>query len=142
MTARFTLPFHKEFRYMLNFETGLYEIDNFPLGVLTLPTKFKIEITQRKEIVDSEYIIRGKKEKWENKILTGLRKISDCWFYGDTIKSKKKSYILFNISDNKQEILIFLFGGFYPATPQHRQNLNDYFICEQKERHITSLCSI
>ena len=128
MTARFKLPYHIKFKYTLNIETGLYQLADFPLSKISLPIIFKIEETQKREIVDAKYIIRGKREKWEDKILTGLRGITANWYYGDTIRNKKKSYLIIHTSENNFEVTIYMFRGFYPATPIHRTNLNNKFI--------------
>lgn len=128
MTARYKLPIHNAFKYTLNSETGLYQLVDFPLSKILLPITFKIEETQKRDIVDAKYIIRGKREKWEDKILTGLRCITANWYYGDTIRNKKKSYLIIHISENNLEVTIYMFKGFYPSTPVYRTNLNNDFI--------------
>lgn len=126
--VQFNFPLSKKHIYTLNLENGFYELSKFPLGFFRLPETFKIEPTQKKEIVDSEYIIRGRKGVWDQKILTGLRRINTNWFYGDHFHKGKKNFLLFQIACHNKTIDVFYFSGFYPKGNLQRERLIYKFI--------------
>ena len=122
-----SLPRHEKLRYVLNYETGCYELSNAPVGFAKMPPVMKIEPTQETDLIRTQHLLRGRNGQWDKRILTGLAPISGGWFYGDHFNKGKKSLIVFHFSDDKSELVAYYCSNYYPMhRTQRDQSVRDF----------------
>jgi len=114
-------PDFKELKYKFNSETRYYEQTNAPLSFTKIPFDLKVEETQRRDIIKTKHIIRSRIKNRKYKFLTGLIPTGNKnQYYGDHLEftkgKRKKSFIIFQFSENKRELIIYFFNHFtlYP----------------------------
>jgi len=114
-------PGHKYLTFTLNTGTGYYQMTNGELGFQKVPNELKLEGTQRKDIIKSDFIIRSRVINGKYQFFSGLLKTNfENWYFGDfyEIKNgiKRNSFILFRFSPDQIHLDIFFFNHFklYP----------------------------
>ncbi len=115
------LPDHKYLTFALNAGTGYYEMTAGELGFQKVPNELKIEGTQRRDIIKSDFIIRSRVINGKYTFFTGLLKTNfENWYFGDFYETrngiKKNSFILFRFTPDQIHLEIFFFNHFklYP----------------------------
>lgn len=137
------LPEHKELKYKFNSETRYYEQTNAPLSFTKVPFDLKVEETQRKDIIKSNYIIRSRIKNGKHKFFTGLKPTGyKNQYYGDHyeyVKGKKKnSFIIFQFSDNKRELTVYFFNHFTLYPKERLKFITNFMISLNKKREATT----
>lgn len=130
MTNAIILPHHVTLRYVLNYETGCYELSVTPVGFTRMPPVMKVEPTQATDRIRTQHLLRGRNGKWDKRILTGIAPIADGWFYGDHFANRKKSLILFHFSNDKRGLVAYFCSNFYPMHRTQRGQIIQQFIQE------------
>ena len=128
MIATSTLPHHITLRYVLNLETGCYELSNAPVGFSRMPPIVKVEPTQETDRIRTQHLLRGRNGKWDKRILTGIAPITEGWYYGDHFTNGKKSLIVFHFSEDKQELVAYYCSNYYPMHRTQRNQIVRDFI--------------
>lgn len=120
-TTKTGTPEYKQLIFKLNPETSYYQLIRGVLGFTKVPDELKVEPTQRKEIIKSDYIIRGRIQNGRYSFFTGLLKTNfDGWYFGDYFEihngNKKNSFILFHFSPDQTRFEMYYFNHFklYP----------------------------
>ena len=88
-----------------------------------MPPVFKVEPTQEKDRIKTEHLIRGRRGKWDEKILTGLAPFRENWYFGDQYERGKKSLICFHFTPDKRRCTAIFCNNFYPANPTLRDEI-------------------
>ena len=114
-------PDHKHLFFKLNQETGYYKLIRGVLGFQKVPDELKLETTQRKELIKSDFIIRSRVKNGKYRFFTGLLKTNfENWYFGDYFEIrngiKKNSFILFHFSQDQTGFEVYFFNHFklYP----------------------------
>jgi len=81
--------------------------------VADLPDSISIQETRMTERIHSPLVVIDRKRKT---FITGLKKYSWDWHYGDLWNGKEKELLIFQIKVNK--VVVFHFPGFYPDSPR------------------------
>ena len=123
-----TLPRHVTLRYVLNYETGSYELSDSPLGFTKMPPIMKVEPTQETDRIRTQHLLRGRNGKWDKRILTGIAPITGGWYYGDHYANGKKSLIVFKFSDDKRALVAYYCPNYYPMHRTQREQIIRAFI--------------
>jgi len=96
------------------------------LGFSKVPNELKLEETQKKSIIHSDYLIRSRQKDGKYQFFTGLLKTNfDYWYFGDFFEIrkgiKKNSFILFHFSLDQTRFEMFFFNHFklYPDRRGH-----------------------
>lgn len=127
-------PEHKHLIFHLNHETGYYEMKTGELSFTKVPNELKLEQTQKKGIIHSDYLIRSRQKNNKYPFFTGLLKTNfDHWYFGDFFEIrngiKRNSFILFHFSQDQTRFELFFFNHFklYPERRGHfiRDFIND-----------------
>jgi len=114
-------PDHKHLIFEFNQETRYYQMIRGEIGFLKVPNELKLEETQKKDLIRSDYIIRSRIKDGKYLFFTGLLKTNfENWYFGDHYEIrhgiKRNSFILFNLSPDQTKIELFFFNHFklYP----------------------------
>ena len=115
------IPEYKNFFFKLNPDTGYFQIIREGMRFEKVPDELKLEMTQRKDMIRSDFIIRGRIKNGRYLFFTGLLKTNfDNWYFGDYFEIrkgiKKNSFILFHFSKDQTGFEMFFFNHFklYP----------------------------
>ncbi|MBC8181548.1 hypothetical protein H8E88_10535 [candidate division KSB1 bacterium] len=130
-------PEHKYLYFKLNPDTGYFQMIRGVMGFQKVPNELKLEQTQRKEIIKSDFLIRGRIKNGKYLFFTGLLKTNfDNWYFGDFFEIrngiKKNSLILFNFSQDQTRFEMYFFNHF-KLYPKHRGYFIRDFINSIKE---------
>ena len=129
-----TIPGYKHLVFSLNPETRYFQMTSGEMGFTKVPNELKLEETQKKGIIHSDYLIRGRIRNGKYLFFTGLLKTNfDHWYFGDFFEIrngiKKNSFILFHFSQDQTRFEMFFFNHFklYPDRRGHfiRNFIND-----------------
>lgn len=96
------------------------------MGFQKVPDELKLETTQKKSIIHSDFLIRGRIRNGKYLFFTGLLKTNyDQWYFGDYFEIrngiKKNSFILFHFTPDQTAFEMFFFNHFklYPDRRGH-----------------------
>ena len=113
-------PDFKILKYQLN-NSGYYQMKEQPLFFIKMPYELKVEKTQRKDVIKSDYIIRSRRKNSKYYFFTGIIPTNfKGWYFGDYFERKngikKNSFILFQFSPDKMDLTVCFFNHFklYP----------------------------
>lgn len=114
-------PDHKHLNFEYNPQTRYYQMTKGEIGFLKVPNELKLEETQKKELIQSDFIIRSRIKDGKYQFFTGLLKTNfENWYFGDHFEVrhgiKKNSFILFHFTPDHTTLEIFYFNHFklYP----------------------------
>ena len=128
-SANFKRPNFSVYKYQRdNDSQKVYTLTESPF-VSSLPPVIRIEKNQKKGKVQTDLIIRGKREKWNTQILTGLLpdpKIKDV-YSGNEYKNQIRSFMLIKPSLDREFIEIIYLEKFMPRFPKQRTQLAELF---------------
>lgn len=129
-------PDYKHLIFTLNPETGYYEMTIGSLGFNKVPKELKIEETQDKVKIKSDFIIRGRIQNGKYLFFTGILKTNfENWFFGDHFEIrngiKRNSFILFRFSQDQTWFEMF-FWNHYKLYPDKRGHFIREFITSLK----------
>jgi hypothetical protein len=128
------IPFCKRLVYGFDHDNGCYKILNAPDGFNKMPALLGFERNQGKGNVKTDLILRGKTQKWSDKILTGLMKSTiPGVYYGDHFNKGKKSFLIIGISTDNEKMVIEYYHNYYPLNPTIRNHMI-YNACVKKRR--------
>jgi hypothetical protein len=120
-TQRQAIPDAKHLIFILNPETHYFEMTRSEMGFFKVPNELKLEETQKKGLIKSDYLIRGRIRDGKYLFFTGLLKTNfEHWYFGDFYEIrngiKKNSFILFHFSQDQTRFEMFFFNHFklYP----------------------------
>ncbi len=121
-----TNPDYKHLVFSFNPETRYFQMTTGEMGFSKVPNELKLEETQKKGIIHSDYVIRGRIKDGKYLFFTGLLKTNfDHWYFGDFFEIrkgiKKNSFILFHFSQDQTRFEMFFFNHFklYPDRRGH-----------------------
>jgi hypothetical protein len=119
-------PDYKRLVFTFNPETRYFQMTTGELGFSKVPNELKLEETQKKSIIHSDYLIRGRIINGKYSFFTGLLKTNfEHWYFGDFFEIrngiKKNSFILFHFSKDQTRFVMFFFNHFklYPDRRGH-----------------------
>lgn len=127
-------PDHKHLFFKFNQETKYFEITRGQFGFTKVPNELKLEETQKKGIIHSDYLIRGRIKNGKYLFFTGLLKTNfENWYFGDYFEIrngiKRNSFILFHFTPDQTAFEMYFFNHFklYPDRRGHfiRNFIND-----------------
>ena len=120
------LPDCKYLVFVHNQETHYFEMTRGTIGFNKVPNELKIEETQKKGLIKSDYLIRGRIKDGKYLFFTGILQTNfKNWFFGDFYEIrhgiKKNSFILFHFSQDQTRFEMFFFNHFklYPKNREH-----------------------
>ncbi|MEK6477182.1 hypothetical protein WJR50_06600 [Catalinimonas sp. 4WD22] len=125
-----TLPPHEIIRYVLDHESGCYNLSFAPVGFNRMPFRLKVERTFNRQKIGSDMVISGSLNG--KKFFTGIRPISENWFYGDQLYKGKKYLLLFQFSPDNQELRVYYNLNVYPTYKSVRAKRVEQFIQSYK----------
>ena len=121
-----TPPDHKYLVFQLNQDTRYFEMTQGEMGFTKVPNELKLEETQKKGIIHSDFLIRSRIKDGKYFFFTGLLKTNfDYWYFGDFFEIrngiKRNSFILFHFSQDQARFEMFFFNHFklYPDRRGH-----------------------
>jgi len=114
-------PDYKHLIFEYNPQTRYYQMAKGEIGFLKVPNELKLEETQKKELIRSDFIIRSRIKDGKYQFFTGLLKTNfENWYFGDFFETrngiKRNSFILFHFTTDQTKIELFFFNHFklYP----------------------------
>lgn len=130
-------PDQKYLSFTLNAGTGYYEMTKGEFGFQKVPNELKLEITQRPDIIKSDFIIRSRVKDGKYQFFTGLIKTNfQYWYFGDYYEIrnniKRNSFCLFRFSPDQTGLEIYFFNHF-KLYPKHRGYFIRNFISNLKK---------
>lgn len=110
-------PNHQSIRYQLNRDSGYFNLTSAPPGFTALPEDLKLEVTQRRDNIQADQVLRGRIKGKKYTFFTGLRPTpSPRMFTGNKLEGNgKKSLIIILFSEKGDEFTAFYFPMFLPA---------------------------
>lgn len=119
-------PEHKHLIFKLNPDTGYFQMIRGVMGFQKVPDELKVEATQRKELIKSDFLIRGRIKNGKYTFFTGLLKTNfENWYFGDFFEIrngiKRNSFILFYFTQDQTGFEMYFFNHFklYPDRRGH-----------------------
>ena len=119
MEKQFNFVHYKITNYRLNRESRRYEKQPEIISFLKLPFELKVENSQKEFLIQqgANTIITGRFKNKKREFFTGLIPISPGFYLGNDwefIQGKKKnSLIVFQFSNNSQDLTAYYFNRFY-----------------------------
>lgn len=114
-------PDHKYLIFEFNQETRYYQMIRGEFGFQKVPNELKLEETQKRDLIRSDYIIRSRIKDGKYLFFTGLLQTNfENWYFGDFFETrngiKRNSFILFHLSPDQTKLELFFFNHFklYP----------------------------
>ena len=131
-------PDFKHLQFTLNSQTGYFEMTRGEMGFTKVPTELKLEKTQRREQIRSEFLIQSRIVNGKRLFFTGLLNTGyENWFFGDFFEIrhgiKKNSFILFHFSQDRTRFEMYFFNHF-KLYPDRRDKFIQTFIDTIKKR--------
>jgi len=126
-----TFPDYKYLVFTLNQETHYYEMTRGEMGFMKVPNELKLEETQKKGLIKSDFLIRGRIKDGKYLFFTGLLKTSfENLYFGDFYEIKhgikKNSFILFLFTQDQTRFEMFFFNHFKLYPDRRGQFINDF----------------
>ncbi len=130
-------PDCKHLVFELNPETHYYQMTRGEMGFLKVPPELKLEETQKKGLIHSDFLIRGRIKDGKYLFFTGLLQTNyKDWYFGDYYEVrhgiKKNSFILFHFSQDQTRFEMFFFNHI-KVYPDHRERFIHEFINSLKK---------
>jgi len=127
-----SLPKAKRFIFRLNSDTGYFDRIEGDESFTKIPSELRIENTVRTDQIHSKVICRGRTKNNSLAFFTGIIPLENSFYYGDHLdvnasKSKKRSFILFHLSESNTILMIFFFNQ-YEVFPHRRRKFSNEFI--------------
>lgn len=126
---------HPDFKHLvftLNSETHYYQMTRGEMGFIKVPPELKLEETQKKGLIRSDFLIRGRIKDGKYLFFTGLLQTEfKNWYFGDYYEIrhgiKKNSFILFHFSPDLASFQMYFFN-LIKVYPDHRERFIHEFI--------------
>lgn len=137
------LPEFQIVHHTLNEENHIYNIVSRPMGFYKVPNELVIEKTQKRNKIDSDFIIRSREKKnGKHLFFTGIKQTEyQNWFYGDFFEfiedQKVNSFILFHLSPDQRKLTIH-FAIHYKVYPSKREKVIKEYIARIRSVNKTS----
>ncbi len=136
-TKRQATPDAKHLIFSLNQETGYFEMIRGEIGFIKVPGELKLEETQKKAQIKSDYLIRGRIVNGKYSFFTGIIQTNfNDWYFGDHFEIrngiKRNSFILFHFTPAKTTFEMFFFNH-YKLYPDRRGDFIRDFINTRKK---------
>lgn len=127
---KFKMPKSIELRFNKEEDSQNFYLTHIEGATSTsFPNYLRVEENQYKGAVKTKEILRGKKGKWDENILTGLGTTKHPKiFFGDYFKKGKKEFLIIHFSNDGNILKIKYFKGFYPYNPTLRQGIINNYI--------------
>jgi hypothetical protein len=130
-------PDFKHLLFDLNPETGYFEMIRGEMGFQKVPAELKLEETQKKGLIKSDYLIRGRIRNGKYLFFTGIIQTDfNTWYFGDFFEIKhgikRNSFILFHFSTDLVRFEMFFFNHF-KLYPEQRAQFIRNFVNSQKK---------
>lgn len=119
MEKQFNFVNYKVVTYQLNRESGRYEKQPETISFLKLPFELKVEKSQKEFLIKqgATTLITGRFKNKKREFFTGLIPINTGFYVGNDweyIQGKKKnSLVVFQFSNNNQDLTVYYFNRFY-----------------------------
>lgn len=119
MEKQFNFVHYKVVCYQLNRESGRYEKQPETICFLKLPFELKVENSQKEFLIQqgANTLITGRFKNKKREFFTGLIPINTGFYVGNDweyIQGKKKnSLVVFQFSNNNQDLTVYYFNRFY-----------------------------
>ena len=114
-------PEYKYLEFSFNSETGYFQLTRGELGFTKVPNELKVEETQNRQQIKSDFIIRSRIKNGKYLFFTGIIQTHfPAWYFGDFYKIKngikRNSFILFHFSQDRTGFEMYFFNHFklYP----------------------------
>ena len=130
-------PDYKHLIFSLNPETGYFELTRGEMGFNKVPNELKLEQVQKRSIIKSDYVIRGRIVNGKYLFFTGLLRTNfEHWYFGDFYEIKhgikRNSFILFHFSPDQSKFEMF-FWNHFKLYPDRRGHFIRDFINKRKQ---------
>jgi len=131
------IPEHKHLIFKLNPDTGYFQMVRGVLGFQKVPDNLKVEATQKKDLIRSDFLIRGRVKNGKYLFFTGLLTTNfNNWYFGDFFEIrngiKRNSFILFHFAQDQTGFEMYFFNHF-KLYPKHRGHFIRDFINSLKQ---------
>jgi hypothetical protein len=125
-------PDFKHLEFTLNPESHYYQMTRGEMGFTKVPPELKLEETQKKGLIRSDFLIRGRIKDGKYLFFTGLLQTNyKDWYFGDYYEVrhgiKKNSFILFHFSPDLVSFQMYFFN-LIKVYPDHRERFIHEFI--------------
>ena len=132
-----TTPDYKHLLFTLNPETGYFEMIRGEMGFIKVPNELKLEPTQKREQIKSDYLIRSRQKDGKFPFFTGLLQTGfSSWYFGDFYEIKhgikRNSFILFHFSNDLTRFEMFFFNHYKLYPDKRAQFIRDFVTARQK----------
>lgn len=119
MEKQFNTIHYKIVQFKLNSESGRYEKQPETISFLKLPFELKVENSQKEFLIQqgANTLITGRFKNKKREFFTGLIPVSTGFYFGNDVEfvhgKKKNSLIVFQFSNNSQDLTVYYFNRFY-----------------------------
>jgi len=132
-------PDYKHLFFTLNLGTHYFEMTQGEMGFIKVPNELKLEETQKKGLIKSDFLIRGRIQGGKYLFFTGLLKTPFLnWNFGDFYEIKhgikKNSFILFHFSQDQTQFEMFFFNHFKLYPDRREQFITEFINAINKKR--------
>ncbi len=110
---------YKIVQYKLNRESGRFEKQPEKISFLKLPFDLKVENSQKEFLIQqgANTLITGRFKNKKREFFTGLIPVNTGFYFGNDVEfvlgKKKNSLIVFQFSNNAQDLTVYYFNRFY-----------------------------